>query len=122
VGAFTRQNVFIEIAVSTWVMCFAADGNRTKVQLEGQAELRFLDPNSSKVDFLPLCTDWTTESRRGNIDSWGPYCPKDTVLIHPVKLSRPNGLAFMKQFIAAHNTTGGWNNGSTSTSTAAFAS
>lgn len=75
---FSFYNLFFEIAIPTWMVCFS--GGR------------------QQLISLPLCTSWDPRYRY-DITKFGPYCAAGTAIIHPVKYSQPAGMDFAVDFL-----------------------
>ena len=75
---FSSHNLFFEIAIPTWMVCFS--GGRNQITL------------------LSLCTSWS-DKKRNDVSLFGYECPTDVTMIHPVKYSQQNAKIFAMEFL-----------------------
>ena len=71
-GKLAEAKVFLEVALPTYIACFAP---------------KYL------VEKIVLCTFW--DLNRGNVSHMNTNCPPSSSAYHPVKISGHNHLKFM---------------------------
>ena len=77
---FSEYGIFLEMALPTIIECFLSD--------------------IDEVHYLPLCTFW---DNRYNYALYQKECITNEVLYHPLKLTQPGALKFMKKLAELEN-------------------